>query len=112
MKKKVKILATIGPSSSEKSIITKLIKEGADGARLNFSHGTHEDHKKNYDNLRKVAKENGKPLAILADLQGPKIRCGLLKDRRAVILKKENNIVLTVEDILGDADKISVTYKN
>src|SRR6478672_1703595 len=71
-----KILATLGPASSSLEVIGALFTAGADVFRLNFSHGTHEDHKKRYDLVRQIEQETGRPIGILGDLQGPKLRVG------------------------------------
>jgi pyruvate kinase len=77
-----KIVATLGPASSTREIIRNLFEAGADVFRLNFSHGTHEDHRKRYDIIRAVEKEMGRPIGVLADLQGPKLRLGTFADGR------------------------------
>ncbi len=74
-----KIVATLGPATSDSATIEALFKAGADVFRLNFSHGVHEDHKKRYDQLRALEAKTGRPIAILADLQGPKLRVGTFK---------------------------------
>jgi pyruvate kinase len=76
MDRKAKIVATIGPASQEKDILTRMIKAGLDVARLNFSHGTYDQHEKNILLIRQLSKELGKPITILQDLQGPKVRIG------------------------------------
>ena len=78
MKRKVKIVATIGPASQEDAIVEKLLQTGMDVARLNFSHGTHETHAARISQLRTISARLGRPLALLQDLQGPKIRVGVL----------------------------------
>jgi pyruvate kinase len=83
--RKVKILATLGPASRDEEMIAKLIRAGADAFRVNMSHGDHAMHAQTIANVRKVEGELGKPIAILADLQGPKLRVGQFKDGRAVI---------------------------
>jgi pyruvate kinase len=75
-----KIIATLGPSSSTRARIEQLVKAGADVFRLNFSHGSHEDHQDRYDAIRDVEKELNKPIGIMMDLQGPKLRLGTFKD--------------------------------
>jgi len=77
-----KIVATLGPASSTREIIRSLFEAGADVFRLNFSHGTHEDHRKRYDIIRAVEKETGRPIGVLADLQGPKLRLGTFANGR------------------------------
>src|SRR5512133_2497269 len=78
MQRKAKIVATIGPSSAEPQMLEHLIQAGMNVARLNFSHGTHEDHAARIANIRQIAEKLGKPVGILQDLQGPKIRVGWL----------------------------------
>jgi len=77
-----KIVATLGPASSTPEMIRALFEAGADVFRLNFSHGTHEDHKKRYDIIRAIEAETGRPIGVLADLQGPKLRLGTFADGR------------------------------
>ena len=74
-----KIVATLGPASSTSEIIRSLFEAGADVFRLNFSHGTHEDHKKRYDMIRAIERDVGRPIGVLLDLQGPKLRLGTLR---------------------------------
>ena len=76
MERKAKIVATIGPASQDREILKEMIKSGLDVARLNFSHGTYEEHEKKINLIRELAKETGKSIAILQDLQGPKVRIG------------------------------------
>ena len=78
MTRKVRIVATIGPASQDDAVIEKLLRAGMDVARLNFSHGTHETHAARISQLRTIAQNLGRPLAVLQDLQGPKIRVGVL----------------------------------
>lgn len=75
-----KIVATLGPSSSDEAVLVEMVKAGMDVCRLNFSHGTHENHGKNIKLIRKISKDLGKPVSILMDLQGPKLRIGVLPD--------------------------------
>jgi pyruvate kinase len=74
-----KIVATLGPASSSPEMIRALFDAGADVFRLNFSHGTHDDHKRRFDAIRVIEREVGDPIGILQDLQGPKIRIGILQ---------------------------------
>src|SRR6266436_2520861 len=74
-----KIVATLGPASSSPELIRALFDAGADVFRLNFSHGTHDDHKRRFDAIRAIERDVGRPIGILQDLQGPKIRIGTLK---------------------------------
>ncbi|TGK04818.1 pyruvate kinase [Leptospira semungkisensis] len=108
--KKTKMVCTIGPSSSDENILTALLRAGMDIARMNFSHGTHEDHKQVFQKLRKCESESGVPLGIMADLQGPKIRTGKLRVPQ-VELEKGNKIRLLADtEYLGDSEAIGTTY--
>ncbi len=81
-----KIVCTLGPASNSSEMIERLMRAGMDVARLNFSHGTHEDHARTIKRLREASARLSKPIGILADLQGPKIRTGTLKDKKPVQL--------------------------
>ena len=105
-----KIVCTIGPASKSPRIIDRLIQAGMDVARLNFSHGTHEDHAKNIVALRAAAAKAGKPIAILADLQGPKIRTGALAGGTPVILRTGQTFVITTAKILGDSTRVNTVF--
>ena len=106
-----KIICTIGPASDSEKILKELIIAGMDIARLNFSHGTHEEHLQKIIRIRKIARQLGKPIAILQDLQGPKIRIGRFK-KAPIHLKPGDLFTITVKDILGDQKQVSTTYKN
>src|SRR5438034_8306637 len=80
--RKAKIICTMGPASREEPILGRLVAAGMDAARLNFSHGTHEDHARAIANVRRAAETAGRPIALLLDLQGPKIRVGKIKGGR------------------------------
>ena len=77
----VKIVATLGPASSTEEMVSKLFEEGVDVFRLNLSHGLHSEIKKRHEIIRRVEKKFGRPICILADLQGPKLRCGEFKNK-------------------------------
>ncbi len=109
MNKRTKIIATIGPTSSSPSIIAKLIRAGMDAARLNFSHGDRKDHRRRIRLIRTEAAKCGKPIAIIQDLQGPKLRVGEMKDG-AVKLRRSAEIIVTTRKITGTGDIISVSY--
>lgn len=111
MNKRAKIICTIGPASNTEEIITQLVKNGMDVARLNFSHGTHEQHLENLRIIRKVSAKLGKPVAILMDLQGPKIRIGHFGNG-PVTVKHGEEFTITTEDVPGDHSKVSTSYKN
>ena len=109
--KKTKIVCTMGPNSNDENIMRRLVKEGMDIARFNFSHGSHEEQKGRMDMLKKIREEEKKPVAILLDTKGPEIRTGVLKDGKKVLLKEGETITLTNEEIEGDETKVSLTYK-
>src|SRR6201996_4932360 len=96
-----KIVATIGPASNTPERLKQLYLAGADVFRLNFSHGTHEDHAKVYKALRELEKDVGRPISILQDLQGPKIRIGTLKDGK-ISLEKGERVRFVLEGTEGD----------
>ena len=108
--RKTKIVCTLGPATTEKSMLESLVRAGMNVARLNMSHGTHEEKAVVINELREIRKRLGIPLAIMIDVEGPKIRTGKLK-RDQVELKKGSTLILTTEEILGDETKISVDYK-
>ena len=109
MSKRTKIIATIGPASSSPAILSKLIRAGMDVARLNFSHGTGKDHSQRIKLIRSEAAKAGKQIAIMQDLQGPKLRVGDIQND-AVTLKRGDSLTLTSRRIIGTSDLISVTY--
>src|SRR5690348_6109407 len=104
--KKTKIIATIGPASESEKRLRQLIDAGMNGARLNFSHGTHEEHKKRIDTIRQLAKKLHKPIGIIQDLQGPKIRLGILQ-HEPLLLKKDQILTLCFANTHTD-EKIPV----
>ena len=104
-----KIVATLGPATKTRERITDLIEAGMDVARLNFSHGTHEDHAERIAMVREAAAA-GRGVAILQDLQGPKIRTGRLAGGRPVRLVAGATFSITTEEIRGDATRVSTTY--
>lgn len=108
MQIRTKILATVGPATSSQDIIRRLVEAGCDAFRINFSHGTYEQHKKMLDNIRAVESATGNPLCVCGDLCGPKIRVGIIKNA-PVILKAGEEIVIQREVIDGTARRISTT---
>ncbi len=110
--RKTKIVCTIGPVSESLDMFKKLINAGMNVARLNFSHGDFEEHGARIANARKASQELGKNLAILLDTKGPEIRTGKLKDDQKVELIQDRLITLTTEEVLGDADRVSITYRD
>jgi len=109
--KRAKIIATLGPASSSPEIIEKLILTGVDVVRLNFSHGTHEEHARTIQIVRNLSEKLNRPIGILQDLQGPKIRVGSIKDGQ-VLLEDGQEIVISTEPLIGTKEIISTTYKH
>jgi pyruvate kinase len=112
MPNKTKIIATIGPSSNTKPVLKKMIEAGMNVARLNFSHGTYETHGEAIGNIRSLSRTMNRPIGILLDLQGPKIRTAKLKDSEPVFLQKNKTVGITTKNIPGTAELIATTYKN
>ncbi len=108
--RRAKIVATIGPASRSVERLRELMLAGMDVARLNMSHGTHEVHAETVANLRAVAAEQNRPLAILLDLCGPKIRTGKLKDGKPIRLIADQQLTITTRDIVGDETIVSTSY--
>ncbi len=109
MPKRTKIIATIGPNSSKPSVISKMIKAGIDAARLNFSHGEYREHEKRIKRIRQASKSAGRHIAIIQDLQGPKIRVGMIEND-SVLLRVGDKVTITSRDVLGTSSLIPVTY--
>jgi pyruvate kinase len=107
---RAKIVCTLGPASSTPERIGELIDAGMSVARLNFSHGSHEDHARMLQVVRSEADRRGKAIAALLDLQGPKIRVGKLANGQAT-LKVGAELIITTEELLGDERKVSTTYQ-
>ena len=101
----------MGPNTNDKEVMRKLIQNGMDVARFNFSHGDHEEQKFRMDLLKELREEEHAHTAILLDTKGPEIRTGLLKDGKKVTLQEGSTFVLTMEDIVGDDTKVSLSYK-
>src|SRR5512140_2783766 len=110
--RRAKIVATVGPACAPPGVLEKLLEHGLDVARLNFSHGQHEDHAQVLDRLRAASRHLGKAVGVLQDLQGPKIRTGPLRAGRAgVTLEPGAEIVITTEgELAGDERLVSTTY--
>ena len=107
--KNTKIVATVGPASNTKEKLLELIVAGVDVFRLNFSHGTHEQHQKVIDFIRELNREFNYNVSILQDLQGPKIRIGEVENGGVEIVEGDE-LIVTTEDLLGTAKKVSTTY--
>ncbi len=112
LSKKTKIVCTIGPASSDENVLMKLIEAGMDIARMNFSHSTHAEHKKVFDTIRFCEQRAGRPIGILADLQGPKIRTGKMKDGQIEIGTGDKLWINTLPDYIGTREEISTVYSN
>src|SRR6476469_2956737 len=109
--RRAKIVVTLGPASSSPEIFRKLVRSDAAVARLNFSHGSQPQKAALIAMGRKISQEEGKPICILADLQGPKIRTGKLKDHQAVQLIAGEHLTISPRDILGTASVVGTTFK-
>lgn len=108
---RTKIIATLGPSSNRPEVIERLITAGMDVARLNFSHGSIEDHRRMIGDVRSVSRKTGKDIGILLDLQGPKLRIGRL-EKQVVTLTEGEPFVITTRDVPGDSMIVSTNYKD
>jgi pyruvate kinase len=109
MNRRARIVCTLGPATYSAEAIADLIDAGMDVARMNFSHGDHADHRAVYERVRQAAKSAGRPIGILGDLQGPKIRLGRFADG-PVQWGTGEQVAITVDDIVGDHDRVSTTY--
>jgi pyruvate kinase len=110
VKRRAKIVCTLGPATHSFEKVRALVYAGMDVARLNFSHGTHEDHAQAYRWIREASDESGRGVGVLVDLQGPKIRLGTFADGSAVWETGET-VVITTDDVEGTQDRVSTTYK-
>jgi pyruvate kinase len=107
--RRAKIVCTLGPATASYDGIRALVYAGMDVARLNFSHGTHDDHRQAYDWVRQASDESGRGVGILADLQGPKIRLGRFA-AGPVVWATGETVTITTEACVGDHDRVSTTY--
>lgn len=108
--RKTKIICTIGPASEDKEVLSKLVENGMDVARLNFSHGTHEEHEKRINTIREVSKHKNKPVAIILDTKGPEIRIGTFEKGQVELNKGQKFTLTTREDTVGNEEKVWVNY--
>src|SRR5258708_16656316 len=108
--RKAKIVCTMGPASREEPMLGRLVAAGMDVARLNFSHGTHEDHARTIANVRRAAESAGRPIALLADLQGPKIRVGKIKGGKVQLTEHSEVIITVASEAQGTAQRFSCSY--
>jgi pyruvate kinase len=109
--RRAKIICTVGPACNSEAMLRDLMRLGMDVARLNFSHGTHEEHALHIKRLRRAAEQENRTICILQDLQGPKIRTGRLKGGASVILAAGSHVTITPRDIEGTASLISTTFR-
>jgi pyruvate kinase len=110
MTRNAKIIATIGPASSDPQVLRRLAAAGMDVARLNFSHGEQADHLRVIEHLRRIADENGRPITLFQDLQGPKIRTGGLKEPSPITLRPGQKFLLRTSQTNGDSSQVQVDY--
>jgi pyruvate kinase len=108
--RKTKIICTLGPAVDNPEILERLMRKGMDVARMNFSHGDHDEHKKRLENFKKVRDKLGLPIPMLLDTKGPEIRIGRFESGEATLVEG-HPFTLVHDDILGDNTKVSVTYK-
>jgi pyruvate kinase len=109
MERRARIVATIGPASQDEATLQGLIEAGMDVARLNFSHGSHENHTLVYNRLRTISSRLGRPVTILQDLQGPKIRTGEIENGQ-VEIHAGQRLTLTTRKVVGNAERVSVDF--
>ncbi|HIS84403.1 MAG TPA: pyruvate kinase [Candidatus Faecivicinus avistercoris] len=107
--RKTKIICTIGPASEDEEILTKMCLAGMNVARVNFSHGTHEEHHRKIETIKRVREKLGLPIAIMLDTKGPEYRIRTFKDGK-IMLKEGEPFTLTVDDVEGDETRVSVNY--
>ncbi len=108
--RKTKIICTLGPATDKEEILLQLVKEGMDVARLNFSHGTYDEHANRIREVRAAAEKVGRSIAVLLDTKGPEIRTGSFKDGSAQLVQGET-FILTPNEVEGDETRCSITYK-
>ena len=108
--KKTKIVCTIGPASESAETLKQLIDEGMNVCRLNFSHGSYDEHQARIDTIKKVRNEVKRPIAILLDTKGPEIRTGNF-NKDEVTLNAGQKFTITMDDVVGDETKCTVSYK-
>src|SRR5579871_1048329 len=109
--RRAKIVCTLGPASRSRHMIDQLMRAGMDVARLNFSHGTQEEHAATVRMVRAASGRHQKPIAILADMPGPKIRTGALQGGRPVPLKTGQRFTISTKPLAGDSSGVSTTYQ-
>ena len=108
--RRTKIVATVGPASQDEATLTRLVAAGVDVVRLNFSHGAHAEHAAVIASIRRIAVEAGRAVAVMQDLQGPRIRTGRLDGGKEVALAQGDPLSLTTEPVIGSTGRVSVSY--
>ena len=109
--KRTKIVCTLGPASDSEEVLTKLVENGLNVCRFNFSHGSHEEHKMRLDTAKKVREKLNKPVALLLDTKGPEIRTGQFADPE-VFLEEGSQFTITMKDVVGTKEMCTVSYKD
>src|SRR6056297_992774 len=107
--KKTKIVATLGPASSDREVLSQMIDEGVNVCRINFSHGTHQELLETIQLVKSLRSEKKRSVAILADLQGPKLRVGTVENN-SVELENGSTVVITTREVEGTREKVSINY--
>ena len=107
--RKAKIVTTIGPASRESDMLEALFERGADVFRLNFSHGSHEDHQQSYERIRAMEVKYGRSMCILADIQGPKLRLGTFAEG-SVDVQPGHVITLVLDEVVGTAERVTLPH--
>ena len=110
MLRSTKIVATLGPASSDPVVLERMVRAGVDVVRLNFSHGTADDHLARATLVKEISRKTGRTVAIMCDLQGPKIRVGKFKDGK-ITLAKAQKFILDATCELGNGDRVGLDYK-
>ncbi|MBO5101882.1 MAG: pyruvate kinase [Clostridia bacterium] len=109
--RKTKIICTIGPASDSEDTLIRMCRAGMNVARLNFSHGTHDEHREKFALIKRVREKLGLPIAVMLDTKGPEYRIGTFKDKK-ITLSDGDSFIFTTEDVVGDESRVSVSYKN
>ena len=109
--RKTKIICTVGPSCMSEDVLEQMCLSGMNGARMNFSHGDHDEQLRKITAVKNVRKKLNLPIAIMLDTKGPEYRIGIFKDGK-ITLKQDDPFTFTTDDIVGDQTKVSVSYKN
>ncbi|MEA1996505.1 MAG: pyruvate kinase, partial [Gemmatimonadota bacterium] len=112
MERRTKIICTLGPSSAEAGVLERMIECGMDVARINFSHGSHKEHFTLLNTVRRAAASAGKPVAVLGDLQGPKIRVGKIGGDGKLELKEGDPLTISPSIELGAAGSVGTSYES